>query len=237
MGILVCAATRSEHGAVLKGIEAAGVKGFEMLLSGVGPLHAARTLRERLEHGSLPDLIVSAGLAGALSSELTMSSWITASRVVSWDGRERGEVEGLVLAEAPAGISRCELVSSSALVTDPASIPPPPAGADDKSALPRAVDMETAALGREAVRRGVQVLVLRMISDTPAEPLPAFLSPFAAAMASEDTRSRMKHAGRGLRGVLSNPRGVARILREGPAWNRKLTEGFCRYAAEIRASR
>ena len=70
---------------------------------------------------------------------------------------------------------------------------------------PVVVDMESAALARVAARWGVAFAVVRLISDTPAHPLPAFSAPFASAMAATTTGSRLSLAGRGLFGAIADP--------------------------------
>lgn len=212
MRVLVCAATRAEHGACARGIGAR----HEVLLTGVGPARAARTLAERLARGALPDLVVSSGFAGALTPTLALGSWITGARVSEWDGALRLSVD-VELVCAP-GLVRCEVVSSSALVA-PSDVP----GA---ATTPLVADMESAALAREARRRGVAFAIVRLISDTPAHPLPAFVSPFAAALAATTTASRLAAAGRGLAAAAARPRDVVRLVTESGAWLRGLEDGW-----------
>lgn len=230
MRVLVCAATRAERDACRRGILAAAAGGaaggragggattHELLLTGVGPRRAARSLAARLARGSLPDVVVSSGFAGALSPGLALSSLITGARVSEWDGVARVPVDAGVLVCAP-GLVRCDVVSSSTLVVSAED------ALDGGSALAVA-DMESAALGREAARRGVPFAIVRVISDTPAHPLPAFMSPFAAAMAAEGTASRLASAGRGLRAAVAHPLAVVRLVQESARWLRALEDGW-----------
>ncbi len=204
-----------------------------MLLTGVGPARAARALDRRLANGPLPDLVVSSGFAGALTPTLALSSWVTGARVSEWNASESAAVEvaGLVLVCA-LGLERCDVISSSTLVVPGASFP----SARDHTragAAPRAplvVDMESAALAREARRRGVPFAVARLVSDTPAHPMPAFMAPFAAALAGEAAASRLVAAGRGVCAAVTAPRAVARFLRESSTWLRALEDGWMRLA-------
>lgn len=218
--VLVCAATRAEHDACKRGLLASARSDREMLFTGVGPHRAARSLDERLSRGALPDLVVSSGFAGALSPTIALSSWVTASRVVEWNDGARVPVLGVELVEGPPGLLRCEVVSSSTLLSSKA------AGLTDDGAEPLVVDMESAALAREAARRGVAFAVVRLVSDTPAKPLPSFLAPFAAAMAATNTSSRVALAGRGIRQALADPRGLLALATEGPEWLRQLEAGW-----------
>jgi len=242
---LVCAATRSELDACRRGIRAAtgggdsdgdgdATRAFETLLTGVGPARAARALGERLACGPTPDLVVSSGFAGALSPTLALSSWVTATRVSEWNASESAvvEVAGLALVCA-VGLERCDVISSSTLVVPGSSLPSsrsPASAASGASALapPLVVDMESAALAREARRRGVCFAVARLVSDTPAHPLPAFMAPFAEALAGEAAASRLVAAGRGIRAAAGDPRAVARFVLASSTWLRALEDGWTR---------
>jgi nucleoside phosphorylase len=194
-----------------------------MLLTGVGPLRAARSLAQRLARGVLPDLVVSSGFAGALSPELALSSWVAGARVSEWNGHARVPVEAVALVCAP-GLVRCDVLSSSTLISandalDDA-VPDPGSGV--------VVDMESAALAREAGRRGVPFAIVRLISDTPAHPLPSFVSPFAAALSAPTTASRVASAGRGLCAAVADPFAVVRLVRDSARWLRDLEDGWKR---------
>lgn len=211
--ILVCAATRTERDAVKEGIHASGATAFEVLLSGVGPTHAARALEERLARGTV-DLVVSTGFAGTTDRAMARMSWVTA--------RSLRDVDGVTLREAPAPASACEIVTASELVE-----------VAQKSERGVAIDMESAALARVASAHGASFMVLRLVSDTPDQPLPSFLSPFANAMASDDTRSRLRLAAKGLGAALRDPRGVATLVRDGRDWSKALREGWAIFARAI----
>jgi nucleoside phosphorylase len=198
-----------------------------MLLTGVGPRRAERALAARLARGLLPDLVVSSGFAGALSPTLALSSWITAARLGEWDGVARVAVEGVALVEAFAGLVGCEVLSSGALLS--ASSVGASAGATDAT-MPIAVDMESVALARGAATKGVPFAVVRLVSDTPAHPLPPFLSPFTSALAATSHAARVTFAARGLRAALADPRAVARLLADGPTWLRRLEDGWRSFA-------
>jgi nucleoside phosphorylase len=200
---------------------------FETLRTGVGPIRAAQSLRRRLACGERPSIVVSSGFAGALTAGIDVGTWVTATRVAEWLNGMHVEVPEVVLREGPAPARRCKILSSEHIFGGWALL----RSADDGSAL--AVDMESAALAREAGGRGITFMVLRLVSDTPERPLPSFLSPFAAAMATTDAESKLAHTARGLRGALADPHGVARIVREGIAWTRGLAQGWERFAGMI----
>jgi hypothetical protein len=225
--VLVCAATRSELGACARGIHSSGAPpaAFETLRTGVGPIHAARSLAQRLARdGARPRLVVSSGFVGALSPGIDVGTWVTATRVAEWHGGAIVDLAEVAVRPAPEPALPCNVVSSGHLLQGGRS----PVRADDGSLL--AVDMESAALAREAAGRDIAFMVLRLVSDTPEHPLPGFVSPLATAMAAAGPGSKLAHAARGLRGALVDPRGVARMVRDGGAWARELARGWERFA-------
>jgi hypothetical protein len=227
--VLVCAATRTERDACKRGIDTfvhSTSASHEVLCTGVGPSRTARSLADRLARGPLPDLVISSGFAGALGPELAISSWISGVSVDEWTGGHRTPVDGVKIVLGPADFVRCDVLSSNELVTD--------LGGDAlacKDGRPLVVDMESAALARETSDKGVPFAVLRLISDTPAHPLPSFMAQVTAALAAGSATSRITHGARGLGGLVRNPRGALRLATEGPAWLRQLEAGWVGLAA------
>ncbi|WP_394838733.1 hypothetical protein LVJ94_17730 [Pendulispora rubella] len=222
--LLVCAATGTEYDACLAGIRDADLAGsFEVLQVGVGPRHAARSLRERLARGPAPSRILSCGFAGALGEGVSLGAWITAETLSEW---QNGSLVPMAQPIAVASCMPCDVVSVDHLVgrNSPLRRAPRP------SARPLVADMESAALAAEASARGIALSVVRLVSDTPEHPLPEFLSPFTAAMAGSDARARTALLARGIGSALTDPRGVARLLVEGRTWTKKLREGFATLA-------
>lgn len=199
-----------------------------MLLTGVGPDRARRALEARLgavvgtgSASPSPSLVVSTGFAGALDRSFARLSWVTAAKV-------RG-VAAVDLREGPWDVARCEIVTSKELISSSTSSA---SSASFATGAERGVvvDMESAALAEVASARGLPLMVLRLVSDTPDAPLPAFLSPFTSALAAEAPVSRLRHAARGLRAAVGDPRGVATLMKEGRGWTRALREGWSRFA-------
>lgn len=186
---------------------ARGAPAFATLLTGVGPEHARRALSDYLTR-ERPALVVSTGFAGALGG-VDVGTWVTATRI---DGVE------VELRTGPAvGV---ELTEASALVTAPRG-------------EGGVVDMESAALARVAQSHDLPLMVLRLVSDSPDHPLPAFLAPFTDAMSATRKRDWALGALRGVRGALADPRGVARLVRDGRQWTKELETGWRRFAPEV----
>jgi nucleoside phosphorylase len=223
MSVLVCAATRAELRACERGIAASeAAADFATLQTGVGPVHAARSLEACLRHEPRPALVVSSGFAGALSGRLAVGDWVTAHSLTSVDGAAHAVVE-VTLREATAPAVAVSLVSSSQVVAGVSTLPVPARGAE-------AVDMESATLGRIAGRLGIPLMVLRVVSDTPSRPLPPFVGAFGGAMAATDRAATAHHVARGLRQALGDPFGVARLLSDGSNLTRVLTQGWKGFA-------
>ncbi|HET7755031.1 MAG TPA: carotenoid biosynthesis protein, partial [Anaeromyxobacteraceae bacterium] len=172
--IVVCAATGTEAAACLEGIADSGVEGVEVLRTGVGPERAARALRERLAAEPRPTLVVSSGFAGALTPGLERGSFVTADAVIELvDGRSSA------VAIPPGGLRTAPASAPVSVVSASTVLQSAPAGSGGAAAA----DMESAALARIAAGANVPFAVFRVVSDTPAAPLPELARSAAAALA------------------------------------------------------
>lgn len=231
--LLVCTATKTEHDACAEGIRTAGATGLELLLVGVGPVHAARRLAERLSSGPPVERVISTGFAGALSGGVPLGAWISAHALFEWrDGTLRAiaNVSPLVNGARPFTCLACDVVSTPELVERDSPL------RRLESSRPLIADMESAALARQASARSVAFSVLRLVSDTPAQPLPEFLGPFTAAMAGSDKRARFLATARGVGSALADPLGVARLVGTGQRLVKQLRTDFARFAALLDAT-
>jgi hypothetical protein len=194
--ILVCAATRVEAEACRRGIADAGARGVEVLRTGVGPAHAAAALVARLQHGAPPSLVVSSGFAGALTEGIRLHAVVTAA------GLYRLGPDGALPVALPAGALR---VAANALPCQVATADAVRVGAPASLPAPAAVDMESAALAEVAASAGVQVEVLRVVTDTPAHPLPPFVGALGAALSAGEAGARLAAAARAGAGAAARP--------------------------------
>ena len=239
MSIVVCAATGSEHSACLRGIRDAKLSSdFEVLRTGMGFENAGRVLREYLKTSARPSLIVSSGFAGGFSPILTRNSWVTADTVLLAGNEAIDKSYRAVPLAGIADVVSCTMVSSAELVIG-AGGSGGSNGADKAQqylALPQpvAVDMESAVLAQVAVERGIPIMIFRMITDTPAEPLPDFLAPLTGAIISQGARIRAALAFKGLAAAVRDTRGIARLVKDGSSWPKLLRRGWSQNAAVIR---
>lgn len=229
--ILICAASSAEAKACVKGVRGAGKSlEIEVLLTGMGLKNAAAGLRRRLAIGARPDLIVSSGLAGAFSPSLKKGDWVTSSEVyLCEDERIITAFAARSFCGAVPGVIDCSFASSSDLVVDHEKLERRYKGLSGQIA----VDMESAALANVASEAGVGFAVFRLISDTPHEPLPRFLSGVAAALSAERPAERFQSGLKALALALADPRGVARLAKEMPRWSHALSDGWRQASPKI----
>lgn len=148
----------------------AGTRPVCLIRSGMGPAHAATATRILLD-AVQPELIVSFGFAGSLTPELKTGDLIVANRLLFLHDRLFSEQQGLAVdtarkfSEILAKQATCS-VHLGTLVTTVRII----AKMDLAKRLPAgistaAVEMETSAVARMAVKDKVPVLAIRAISD------------------------------------------------------------------------
>jgi hypothetical protein len=220
--ILVCAATGAEARACARG--AASGEGVEVLRTGVGPVRSGRALAARLGLGPRPALVVSSGFAGALTEGLELLAWVTASEVLRLEGVRVVPVElpSRLLRVVP-GARPCPFVSAS-------EVRAPGAARPDLDG-PAAVDMESAALAQVAGAAGIPFAVLRLVTDSPAAPLPEIGRIAAATLASLAPGERLRHGSRLAAGALADPRGALGFARASLGWCTRLREGWAGFSS------
>jgi hypothetical protein len=159
--ILVCTATATETRACRRGLR--GASGFEVLPTGMGPERAERALANRLKRGPRPDEIHSTGFAGSRVPRIEVGTWILATRLrgpglaelaldsSSWKAR----LERAGIAHECVSLQSVERVAGAGAKLDSDT-----------------VDMESSALARVARKHGIPFHVLRLVSDSPALPIP-----------------------------------------------------------------
>jgi adenosylhomocysteine nucleosidase len=138
------------------------------ILSGPGTVNAADAA-DVLIDAHRPQRVISAGLAGGLSSKLHRNDIVVADRVVTTDGRELPLPlpNNMSAAFQPPGVHHGTLLTADRVVRLPS----------ERQSLHHqygalAVDMETFAVAEVCQRRGVPFLAVRVINDTFDETLP-----------------------------------------------------------------
>ncbi len=171
----------------------------QIVVSGIGPRNAERATRNATE-GSRPSLVVSTGVAGALSPALRIGDVITAGEVIDETTGDRfpchnptdGHVNtfgappsgGAVAKPSASGTPNSSLATSSpsgpvAILSVARMI----TSAEEKRSLAHtfaavAVDMESAAIARVCRERSLPFATVRAISDTAEETIPPAVTTF-----------------------------------------------------------
>jgi hypothetical protein len=232
--ILVCAATGAEASACKKGIAASGAsKKYEILQTGMGMQSARSQLARRLSTGEVPTLIIASGFAGSWRGRMEVGSWVGATEF--WKETRIGneakfsKISSADLSHAHLTMTdvNCPMVSVERIQKHPATLP------KEISTGPLCVDMETAGLAEIAQEMQIPFGVFRMITDTPEQPLPEFVSTFASAIHAREIGHKAKMGKVGLGQVLSDPISVARFLRSGKKWSDWLVLGWKERAEAI----
>jgi len=157
----------------------------------------AGRIEERVNACVPPDLLVSAGACGALAPSLVTGDLVVPETVVSADG-------GRHTTDALPGLPRAGALLTVADVVESVAA---------KARLwmetgAAAVDMESALIVAWARSRGIRVAVVRGVSDTAADAVPADL------VALVDVGGRVS-AGRAIRAALARPSALADAMHLG----------------------
>jgi len=168
--VLIVTAMPEELGALSARRLPAGV---HAAVTGEGPRRAARRAGELCDLHR-PDVLLGAGVAGALSSDLAFGEILVARRVFDTAGDAPHPDTALSKrAAAIPGIRGGALFSADRIIV----------AARERSELaariaddPAAVDMESAGWARAASARGIPYVVVRVVSDTADEDLPPYLA-------------------------------------------------------------
>lgn len=156
-----------------------------LIESGMGPRHAAAATAALIER-TAPDLLVNFGFAGAVLPELQVGDLVVAERVLLFEGgvlselprpdAELGRRVSQALAALPLPAYRGSFITAAAITNKQAL-----AGLLDSGTAHPVLEMETAALRREAGRAGIPVIAVRGISDAAQEELDFSLEEFCDA--------------------------------------------------------
>jgi len=147
--------------------------GVRAAATGEGPRRAERRAAELCDLHR-PDVLLGAGVAGALSSDLAFGEILVARRVCDASG-DAPQPDAALSGRAASlpGIRGGAIFSADRMVIAARERAELAARIGDD---PSAVDMESAGWARVASARGIPYLVVRAVSDTADEDLPAYLT-------------------------------------------------------------
>src|SRR6266498_1446085 len=136
-------------------------RAVEVLHTGVGEKVCRQRVAEFLQDQQF-DLLISTGFAGALNDQLKVGDLLLAKNFSTVDLNERRSF----FSRFP--IHTADLLTVAVLIDS----------GEERNKIARtsgaaAVDMETEFIARVCAEHGVPLLSLRVITDTPREPLPA----------------------------------------------------------------
>jgi len=173
-------------------------KTFSIVRSGIGPDRAARAIKNLQIR---PSAIVSVGTAGGLVPDLRFGHIIVSSETVSDDspGSPLAGTDWLVT----AAMDSCKKEGVPCMAARLATVRKPVFRREDRESLHRgtgahAVDMESHAVGLEALRLGIPFVSLRIISD--------------------DVDSPALNDRRGFKHIWRNPSDLPKIFSAGFRW-------------------
>lgn len=183
-----------------------GAEAVVLAVTGDGARNAGAGIAALLEVVAVSRLIV-IGVAGALTPDLEAGALVVAARV-----HDDGGASVLVPEEALVGAAARACGGRPATVITSARLADTPAAR--RTLLARAgvgvatavADLESAIYARAAAERGVPWVVLRAVSDTAAETLPALLE------RSRDPGGAVRR-GRVLRGAAFSPGSIPALVR------------------------
>ena len=141
-----------------------------VLCAGPGPARAAAAARQLVAGGV--DLVLSAGLAGALDPALAAGDAILAETVIAADGR-RYDADGAALAAAAHALAGAGSVRTGRLAGADAPVTSSAAKRRlHEESGARAVDMESHAVAAAAAEAGLPFLALRVVADPASQAIP-----------------------------------------------------------------
>ena len=148
-----------------------GGRDVVLAVAGDGAARAERSLDALL--AAVPcSGVLGIGVAGGLTDDLPVGSFVVASCVISSDGREHRPDPACVAAATRSGARPARVLCAAGLAGT----------AIDKARMrehagdgPAVVDLESAAWAESAARHGLPWSVLRVVSDAWDEDLPGFL--------------------------------------------------------------
>ena len=153
------------------------IAGAPVLLAMTGDGSVRASVSGSFFLGEFPvSLLVGAGAAGALVPSLRSAEIVVGNRVVDEEGDAASPDAELLSRAVAAGAKPVTVVTLSKLICSSKEKRDLASRFGYSDSAPAVVDTESAAWARAAARRGVPWLILRAVSDTLEDDLPAFIA-------------------------------------------------------------
>ncbi|HYF51155.1 MAG TPA: hypothetical protein VEJ63_17200 [Planctomycetota bacterium] len=176
--LAIITALKEEHAAVQRALRSCHPQ-INVVRAGVGPASAAAATEKLVQNQ--PSVIVSCGFCGGLAPGAELGDVILADRVLDGSGDGQPIVcDASRLQQWRTALESANIrVHVGALASVSAAVTTCEAKRDlGRKANALAVDMESYAIARRAQQSGIPMLVLRVISDTCDDALPAEIGGF-----------------------------------------------------------
>jgi adenosylhomocysteine nucleosidase len=169
-------------------------RAVEVIHTGVGESACKRRIGKFLENQEF-DFLISAGFAGSLNHELQVNDLLLAKNFLTLDSKQ---VQSSL---SNVSIYPANMLTVRALIDS----------SEERQRLARdsgasAVDMETEFIAGACSSRGIPLLAVRVITDTPTEPFPA---PPGVLF---DIRQQRTHIGALVKFLIANPKRIPTLI-------------------------
>ena len=223
--ILICAATTTEAKACLAGLALAkNGHSFGVLQTGMGRAAARRSLQNYLKENAKPNLVISTGFAGSLNENAQVGSWVCG--VSLRHGFSPSEVACTVLPPSVRAVMADNCAFGRVRAVDLVVTE----HIDETHNADEAVDMESYGLFEVCRAHEIGFSILRLISDTPSDPLPAAIKTFSSMFLSAQPSAKGRAFFQGASQLMRSPKSFALFAIKASRLREDLTQGWLKIA-------
>lgn len=164
------------HGVEIVSARLAGAP-VVLAVTGDGERNARAGIAALLAAAGRLDRLIAIGVAGALSRDLAAGALVVSERIVTEDGADTFHADGPLCACAVGqGAARQGLIVTARRIIDTVAEKQRLLAVSQAGLLPAVVDLESAAYAAAATRAALPFIIVRAVSDTADEALPALLN-------------------------------------------------------------